>query len=100
MAEQGERILVFVPMYNCAPQIGRTVAQFDADTQRLCSEILFVDNRSTDDTAEACERSVRERLTGVKVRIVRNRQNYSLGGSHKIAFDPAGECGEKNLPGL
>jgi dolichol-phosphate mannosyltransferase len=82
------KVLVFIPAYNCSKQIPRVLAQFNG-VEHLFSEILVVDNRSTDGTIEAA----RSAATNVKlpVTIVRNNDNYGLGGSHKVAFGYAVE---------
>lgn len=80
-----DKILVFVPAYNCAPQIGRVLAQFTRPAGALVDEILVLDNGSKDGTADAA-------IAGAgaaevrRVTIARNRANYNLGGSHKSAF--------------
>lgn len=85
-----ERILVFIPMYNCRRQIGRVIRQFRDVPVGLIDEILMVDNRSTDGTLEAAASAVDEHLpAGIGVTLCRNTANYSLGGSHKVAFDYA-----------
>lgn len=90
-AAQGtERILVFIPAYNCSKQITRVLAQFDG-VERYFAEVLVVDNRSPDNTLEAaCEAAAR---AGLPVTIVRNNDNYGLGGSHKVAFGYAVDNG-------
>ncbi|MDB5379828.1 MAG: glycosyltransferase family 2 protein [Rubritepida sp.] len=80
-----DRILVFVPAYNCAPQIGRVLAQFAAVPAGVFEEVLVLDNRSRDGTAEAALETARS-VTACRVTVGRNRDNYSLGGSHKSAF--------------
>lgn len=83
-----DKILVFIPAYNCASQIPRVLAQFK-DGATWFSEILVVDNRSTDDTLNAATRAAAQLPLPVKV--VRNNANYGLGGSHKAAFQYAAE---------
>ncbi|MEX0717351.1 MAG: glycosyltransferase family 2 protein [Planctomycetaceae bacterium] len=83
-----ERILVFVPMYDCETQIPRVIARFTPEVCALIDEILVVDNRSKDGSVAAC-RTAMEALSGVRRTIVRNAENYNLGGSHKTAFDYA-----------
>jgi glycosyltransferase involved in cell wall biosynthesis len=83
-----ERILAFVPMYNCANQIGRVLAQFDGSACSYLSELLVVDNRSTDGSVDAAFKGLGA-LKGVRARLVQNDDNYGLGGSHKVAFDYA-----------
>jgi len=79
------RVLVFVPCYNCEPQIGRVLAQFTDVPAGLYEEVLIVDNRSRDDTVGAA-RTAMQRVVGPRVVLVRNEENYGLGGSHKAAF--------------
>ena len=80
-----DRILVFIPAYNCAPQIGRVLAQFDAVPPGWFHEILVLDNGSKDGTREAAMAAARS-VKACPVTIARNRDNYNLGGSHKAAF--------------
>ncbi|HVJ40072.1 MAG TPA: glycosyltransferase family 2 protein [Dongiaceae bacterium] len=91
-AASGAKILVFVPMYNCAEQISRVVAQFTAPLQRRFSKLILVDNRSTDGGLEKAAAAIAS-LAGIDVEILRNTENYGLGGSHKVAFSQAIEQG-------
>lgn len=81
-------ILVFIPMYNCEKQIIRVLSSFDEDLQSLFSEILAVDNGSKDKTLDAAEQALKK-LEHIKTTLVQNSDNYSLGGSHKVAFNYA-----------
>lgn len=83
-----ERILVFIPVYNCQKQIKRVLSKFDTSMQGIFSEILIVDNRSTDETLKSCQQAM-EHLPDFKVTLVQNAKNYNLGGSHKVAFQYA-----------
>ena len=80
-----DRVLVFVPMYNCAPQIPRVLASFDERVKRLVHGLLVVDNRSTDGGGDLAANLVAQ-MTGINAQVVRNDENYGLGGSHKVAF--------------
>ena len=84
----GERVLVFVPAYNCASQIPRVLAQLTPAACELVDEVVVVDNRSTDDTLAVAERALRA-LSGPRARLLRNVDNYGLGGSHKVAIQLA-----------
>jgi len=83
------KVLLFTPMYNCEKQIVRVLGQMDNEISKYISEWIVVNNRSTDSS----ERVVKEYLSShgvpVKVRLLRNDENYGLGGSHKVAFDYA-----------
>jgi glycosyltransferase involved in cell wall biosynthesis len=75
-------------MYNCARQIPRVLAQLTEDARALFSEIVIIDNRSTDGSAEAARLAVAGSWV-TPTRILVNDQNYGLGGSHKVAFNYA-----------
>jgi glycosyltransferase involved in cell wall biosynthesis len=83
-----EKVLVFIPMYNCERQIPRVLDKFNESVRELVTEILIVDNGSTDNSLDAC-REAMDKLSGVKSILVQNESNYGLGGSHKVAFNYA-----------
>jgi dolichol-phosphate mannosyltransferase len=87
-----DKLLVFIPCYNCAPQIARVLRQFDSEKTVYFSEILLLDNGSKDGTVEAAVTAA-EQIRGMGVTIGRNCANYNLGGSHKVAFKYAIERG-------
>jgi glycosyltransferase involved in cell wall biosynthesis len=80
-----DKILVFIPCYNCAPQIGRVLAQFDAAAAAPFDEILVLDNGSRDGAPEAAIAAA-EHCAVPRLTVARNKENYNLGGSHKAAF--------------
>ena len=85
MTGMPDKILVFVPCYNCAPQIGRVLRQFTGPIVSFIDEVLVLDNGSRDGTVDAAIAAAPD--AGVRsVRVARNRANYNLGGSHKAAF--------------
>lgn len=87
-----DRILIFVPCYNCEPQIGRVIARVAALPAGFCDEVLVVDNISRDGTIAAARDACA--AAGLpRWKVVRNHANYSLGGSHKVAFDYAVAAG-------
>ena len=81
--------LLFVPAYNCAPQLPRTLAQVaaldPADRARF-AEVMVVDNGSADGGPAVAVAWAAAHLRDVPVLVVRNDANYGLGGSHKVAF--------------
>ena len=84
-----DKILLFIPMYNCENQIIRVLAQLTEEICSYLSEIIIINNRSTD----CGEANVKQYLSkiplSVKASLLRNDENYGLGGSHKVAFQYA-----------
>lgn len=80
-----ERIMLFIPMYNCEKQIVRVMQKLHQVQSRF-DEIVVVNNRSTDDGERSVIDSLDKIAQGCKATVLRNRQNYGLGGSHKVAF--------------
>ncbi|OJX07698.1 MAG: hypothetical protein BGO76_09040 [Caedibacter sp. 38-128] len=83
---QKEKILVFIPMFNCEKQIKKVILQFSLKTQKLFDEIIIIDNRSDDKSIEIAESALSKNITTCKASIFKNKENYSLGGSIKVAF--------------
>lgn len=88
-----DRILVFIPMYNCEKQIVRVLDQLKGEVCSYITEVLIVNNRSTDDGEAAAIRKVSGEGYPFRVSILRNNENYGLGGSHKVAFGYAADNG-------
>ena len=83
------KILLFIPMYNCEKQIVRVLRQITDEVAFCLEEVIIVNNRSTDNGEAAVLAYLAEHKMPVRVRLLRNDENYSLGGSHKVAFDYA-----------
>lgn len=78
--------LLFIPMYNCENQISRVIEKIKGlgIDQNLFSQILILDNRSTDSSIDIAKKSLGN--LSIPAVIGKNQQNNSIGGSHKIAF--------------
>lgn len=83
-----EKILVFIPAYNCEKQVIRVLDQIDDQVRPYIDQVIVVNNRSTDGTEEAV-RQYADENRDLNLRVLRNRANYNLGGSHKVAFSYA-----------
>jgi glycosyltransferase involved in cell wall biosynthesis len=81
----GDRILVFIPAYNCAPQVPRVLEQFRGVPAQWFEEVVVVDNGSRDDTVAAATAAL-PAVGARRAMVVRNDDNYNLGGSHKAVF--------------
>jgi glycosyltransferase involved in cell wall biosynthesis len=78
-----DRIMIFIPAFNCQKQISRVLSKIDADIERYIDEVVIIDNRSNDNTiSEAIASSQHIK----KITILQNNENYNLGGSIKRAF--------------
>ena len=87
-----EKILLFIPAYNCEKQIVRVLDQLSAPVMAFISKVIVVNNRSTDGTEEAVK-SYMTAHASMPITLLRNKENYGLGGSHKVAFKYAVEHG-------
>ena len=81
-------ILLFIPAYNCEKQIVRVLDSLDSKIMKYIEEVIVVNNRSTDGTEDAVREFMRTH-TYIPMRLFRNKDNYGLGGSHKVAFNYA-----------
>ena len=84
-----DRILLFIPMYNCEKQIPRVIGQLTEEVCSFLTEVIIVNNRSTDRGEEVVKAYLEEHELPVRVSLLRNDDNYGLGGSHKVAFQYA-----------
>ena len=87
-----DKMMLFIPAYNCEKQIVRVLAQLDEEVLPYFDEILVVNNRSTDDTEKAVLEYLKEN-PALPVKLMRNDDNYGLGGSQKMAFGYAVDHG-------
>lgn len=84
-----EKIMAFIPMYNCEKQITRVLGQFDSSVLKFIDEIVIVNNRSTDNGEKVVVDFIKKEKIETKITLLRNNNNYGLGGSHKVAFNYA-----------
>lgn len=80
------KILLFIPVYNCEKQIQRVIGKLDGGVREYIAEVLIADNGSTDGSIAAARQALMG-IKGIRTTLVQNRENYSLGGSLKIAFN-------------
>lgn len=83
------KTLLFIPMYNCEKQVVRVLDQLSEDICSWIDQVIVVNNRSTDDGEAAVMDYLGNTPPAVPVQLMRNRENYGLGGSHKVAFQYA-----------
>jgi glycosyltransferase involved in cell wall biosynthesis len=91
-----KKLLVAVPAYNCSNQILRVMDQFIRLRNDLFSELLVIDNCSEDDTAEKVLKKTKMNQRR-PITLMKNIENFGLGGTHKVAFD---YCLKKKYDGV
>lgn len=92
-----EKLLVFIPAYNCEKQLPRVLEQLlDPRVAPWLGECIVVNNRATDGT-EAAALAWMDAHPQAPVTLLRNDRNYGLGGSHKVAFGYAAAHGYDHL---
>ena len=84
------KILLFIPMYNCERQIVRVLQQLQGEVLEYLSQVVIINNRSTDD-GEKIVIDYCKQHKEIPAVLLRNIDNYGLGGSHKVAFKYAVE---------
>ncbi|MBE5850618.1 MAG: glycosyltransferase family 2 protein [Lachnospiraceae bacterium] len=89
---QNDKILLFIPAYNCEKQIVRALDQLGPAEMAFISKVIVVNNRSTDNTEQAVLDFMHAHAN-LPITLLRNHENYGLGGSHKVAFNYAVEHG-------
>ena len=87
-----DKILLFIPAYNCEKQITRVLSQLGPAEMAFIHKVIVVNNRSTDNTEQAVLDYMHSHAN-MPITLLRNRENYGLGGSHKGAFSYAIEHG-------
>jgi glycosyltransferase involved in cell wall biosynthesis len=87
--------MVFIPAYRCAAQIERVIGQFSGHGADLTciDRVVVVDNQSPDETIPSATAALAGLPAGIRKIILRNSDNYGLGGSHKVAMRHAKEVG-------
>ena len=82
------KVLLFIPGYNCEKQITRVLNQLNEPIMPYISQVIMVNNRSTDQTEERVS-DFAKKNPHIPLKLLRNTENYNLGGSHKVAFQYA-----------
>ncbi|WP_455541851.1 glycosyltransferase family 2 protein [Intestinibacter sp.] len=86
-----DKILLFIPGYNCEKQIARVLGQLKGEVTQFIEETIVVNNRSIDNTESVVMDYIKNQDLNIK--LLRNCENYGLGGSHKVAFNYAKQNG-------
>ena len=82
-----DKILLFIPCYNCSNEIVKVLNSL-TDYFKYIKEVIVIDNISSDNTINNAVNWAKEH-SSAPVSILKNKLNYNLGGSHKAAFNYA-----------
>lgn len=81
------KIGIFIPCYNVEKSIRGVLQSFSEEVLKTVTEIVVTDNCSTDQTLTILnDIQSQPTLLGQKLVIIKNKENYGLGGTQKIAF--------------
>jgi len=82
-----QKIGIFIPCYNVEQSIGTVLNSFAPKTLDAISELVIIDNYSSDHTFSKLQ-ELRQQQSDYskKLTIIKNLENYGLGGSQKIAY--------------
>lgn len=84
-----DKILLFIPMYNCQNQIPRVIEKVrKSEIYDKLTQIIIIDNHSKDQSLKVAQKAI-EDCHVTKANIMQNIENVGLGGSHKTAFSYA-----------
>jgi glycosyltransferase involved in cell wall biosynthesis len=83
------KILLFIPMYNCEKQIIRVLKQLTPLICQYLFEVIIINNCSTDKGEQTVQSYLQNNAFWCPLKILRNDDNYGLGGSHKVVFQYA-----------
>jgi glycosyltransferase involved in cell wall biosynthesis len=87
-------ILLAIVARNCESEISNSLDQVKNYSDKF-SEIILVNNKSTDLTLEKV--LLWRSINSINIKILNNKENYGLGGSHKIIFNYAKQHKFKEL---
>jgi glycosyltransferase involved in cell wall biosynthesis len=80
-----KRVLIYVPAYNAATTIQKTLGRIPDSIRASASEILVVNNASTDQTGPIVD-AIQKAGTIPNLRLITNPKNLGYGGSQKVAY--------------
>lgn len=90
--ERKESLTVVIPVYNETPLLGRSferIRRFIARSPGISVDVLFIDDGSTDGSADALRRMI-ERARAPGMRILRHTRNRGKGSAVRSGVEAAG----------
>lgn len=90
--QSGVRSLIYIPAYNAEKNIAQVLDRIPEQVAQRISEVLVVDNASSDATMAVTQAYSRQPIAS-KIKTISNKQNLGYGGSQKLAYRYADENG-------
>lgn len=85
-----QRILLFIPSYNCSGYIGKVLKKFPQSIWDQLSAVIVVDDASKDETSKkVLEFKTNQKVRGEKIQLIINQKNLGYGGVQKLMYDHA-----------
>lgn len=85
-----KKTMLFIPAYNCSIQLKRILKKIFEHEYSFFQEIVIINNCSTDNIEDMVHKFSVDH-PAMPITLLRNNENYGLGGSHKVAFQYAVE---------
>ena len=82
--------LIFIPCYNCEIQILRVLKKLVILSEIYYFDVIIINNKSRDKTSSNIKQFfLNKNINPIKnnFKLFENKENYGLGGSHKIAYE-------------
>ena len=79
-----KKILLAIPCFNCSKQIKRVIDEINHEKFNFLNQIIFVDNRSEDDTVNSIKSNISNNINNSKYILIQNDFNYGLGVLTKL----------------
>lgn len=86
-----------VPFYNCENYISRAISSFGLSHFQIFEKVILIDNASTDESLKIAKSAVNRHFLSEKFVLLKNRENYGLGGSFKVGLERAASYGYSHL---
>tara|TARA_A100001015_G_C14954554_1_gene698189 strand:+ start:401 stop:1192 length:792 start_codon:yes stop_codon:yes gene_type:complete len=82
-----KKIMFFIPIYNGVDQITRVLKKMKDLDESYIFKTIIIDNQSRDGTQKQIINFFKKNKLKNQFELIQNKENYGLGGSHKIAYD-------------
>ena len=86
LLRQKKRLLIFIVAYNAEKTIEQVISRIPASLEEYDTEILVIDDSSSDNTFERAHGVTKTGQTSFPLTVICNPVNQGYGGNQKIGF--------------